>query len=241
MHKLLSSLLLSALLAPAALFAANFEGTVTMKMSGREAAAKGSRNGAAEMNLSLKGGLTRVEVNGQGQSMGVIMDPAKQQMTILMTQQRMYMVRSLPTAKAVANAAGKGGGDVTLEKTDATEKILGYNCVKYLVKDKNTTTELWLTEELGSFMGFGGGNPMGGRSGAAAPQGWEEALQGKSFFPMRVVSTEGGKEVGRVEVTAVDQKSLPDSLFTVPEGWQDMAAMMRGMPAGMIPGMPGKN
>jgi hypothetical protein len=49
---------------------------------------------------------------------------------------------------------------------------------------------------------------------------------------MRVVSTEGGKEVGRLEVTAVEKKSLPDTLFAVPAGWRDIGAMMggRGMP-----------
>jgi hypothetical protein len=156
---------------------------------------------------------------------------------MLMAQQHMYMVRSLPAPAAAAGNTAEKAGSATLEKTGTTEKILGYDCVKYLVKDKNTTTELWLTEQLGAFMGFATGGPMGRRGSAPAAPGWEEALKGKDFFPMRVVSTEGGKEVGRIEVTAVEKKSLPDSLFTVPDGWQDMGAMMRGMGApGQFPG-----
>jgi hypothetical protein len=228
MHKLLSSIFLSALLVPAALFADSFEGTVTMKMSGREAAGK-SAGGGAEMTFSLKDGRTRADMAAQGQSIGVIMDPAKQEMTMLMTQQQMYMVRPI-SAPATAGATGEKAGGATLEKTATTEKILGYECTKYVVQDKNRTTELWLTEELGSFMNFSGGGPMG--RGGPAPQGWEALLQGKNFFPMRVVSTEGGKEVGRLEVTAVEKKSLPDTLFAVPAGWRDIGAMMggRGMP-----------
>jgi hypothetical protein len=239
MKKPFLSFLLGTLLIPAAALAADFEGTVTMKMSGKEAAGKGSGSDAT-MNLSLKGGLTRVNVDARGSGIGVIMDPSKQQMTILMEQQRAYMVQPLPAATVTAAVSDKASG-MTLEKSGQTEKILGYDCTKYVAQDKakNQITELWVTEELGAFMGFGGGGgPMGGRGGPA-PQGWETLLQGKNFFPMRVISTANGKEVGRVEVTAVDKKSLPDSLFTVPDGWRDLSAMMRGMgglPGGRPPG-----
>ncbi len=240
MKKLLVLSLACALLAPAALSAADFEGTVSMKMSGREAAAKG---GGAVMNFSLKGGLTRMDMDAQGMSVGVIMDPAKQQMTMLMVQQHMYMIRPMATPEAPAGTSAGKAPEMTLEKTSTTEKILGYECVKYVAKDdKGKSTELWLTDQLGSFMGFGsGGGPMGRRGGGGPmPQGWEQLLQGKSLFPMRVVSLDAGQEVGRMEVTAVEKKSMPDSLFTVPADWQDMSAMMRGMgaPGGMPPGMP---
>lgn len=229
MNKTLARFLVSALFLPAAVLAADFEGTVSVKMSGREAAAGKGGGAEQQMNFSLKGGLMRVDTGAQGQNIGVIMDSAKQQMTLLMGQQHMYMVRAIPTPAAAGSGTDKAGG-AALEKTGVTEKILGYDCAKYVMKDNARTTELWLTGDLGQFMGLGGGGPMGRRGGGPAPQGWEDLLQGKNFFPMRVVSTEGGKEVGRFEVTAVEKKSLPDTLFTVPDGWQDMSAMMRGMP-----------
>ncbi len=239
MKKFLVISLACALLAPAALSAADFEGTVSMKMSGREAAGKGAD---AVMNFSMKAGLTRMDMDAQGMGIGVIIDPAKQQMTMLMTQRRMYMIQPMPAPMADATAGAPSGKapESNLEKTTVTEKILGYDCVKYVVKDdKGKTVELWLTDQLGSFMGLGGGGPMGRRGGGApAGSGWEQLLQGKSLFPMRVVTSDGGKEVGRLEVTAVDKKSLSDSLFTVPDGWQDLSGMMRGMgaPGGMPPG-----
>ena len=171
MKKLLVLSLACALLAPAALSAADFEGTVSMKMSGREAAAKG---GGAVMNFSLKGGLTRMDMDAQGMSVGVIMDPAKQQMTMLMVQQHMYMIRPMATPEAPAGTSAGKAPEMTLEKTSTTEKILGYECVKYVAKDdKGKSTELWLTDQLGSFMGFGsGGRPDG------APRRWRTHAAG---------------------------------------------------------------
>lgn len=238
MNKTLASFLVSALLLPAAALATDFEGTMTIKMSQSGAAGKGA-GAEQQLNCSLKGGLTRTEIGAQGQGFGVIMDSAKHQMTILMTQQHMYMVRAMPTPTAAAAGSGTDrASGPALEKTGVTEKILGYDCTKYVMNDKDRSTELWLTGDIGQFMGFGSGAPMGGRGGPA-PQGWEELVQGKEFFPMRVISTKGGKEVSRFEVTAVEKKSLPDDLFTVPAGWQDMGAMMRGMqlpPGVRIPG-----
>ena len=97
-------------------------------------------------------------------------------------------------------------------------------------------------------------NPMG-RGRGPEPKAWERALEGKELFPLRVVAHEKGgsaraekgkssdkaKSKGkasgdtfRMDVTAIDKTSLPDSMFTPPPGYQkfDMGAMMRGM----IPG-----
>ena len=175
MKKLLILPLICALLAPAGLFAADFEGTVTMKISGSSPAGGGA---ATSMNFSLKGGLTRLDMDAQGMSVGVIMDPAKQQMTMLMTQQRMYMVRPIPMANPPADAATGKSAVPALENTGTTATILGYECVKYLVKDdKGRTTELWLTDRIGAFGGFGG-------AGAARPV--EEETGGDITYPVTI-------------------------------------------------------
>ena len=148
-----------------------------------------------------------VELNREFQAaLPKITDPAKQQMTILMTDQRMYMVRPIPAVSANASAGGAGkASGATLEKTGITEKIQGYDCTKYVVKDGNRTTEMWVTDQLGAFPGIGGGNPMaGGRGGPPPSSAWEEALKGKGFFPMRVSLLLDGKEVGRIEVILVE-------------------------------------
>ena len=85
----------------------------------------------------------------------------------------------------------------------------------------------------------GGLSKRGGPRGAGgAPQGWEQLLQGKEMFPLRIVSTAADGKVTRVEVTALEKGTQPASDFTPPADYQDMSQMMKGMgmPGGM--GMP---
>lgn len=238
MKKFLALLLVSLLALPA-LRAADFEGKVTMKLTG-------ASDKPHEMLYSIKGTNTRVDVAaGQGGQVAMLMDSTKAEMTILMLDQHMFMTRPIPKADPAKSPTGDAA-EATVEKTSVTEKILGYDCTKYISKSKNVTTEIWVTEQLGAFAGMGGGNPMGGGRGrgkapSAEGQAWEKALAGMAVFPLRVVSTTGGKESFRMEATAIDKQSLPASTFTVPEGFQDLSGMMRGM--GLPPGMkiPGGN
>jgi hypothetical protein len=223
MMKILTPILVvAALAAPAARAADSFEGKVTMKMTDGKGAAQ-------EITYSMKGSRVLISMG----SAGMIMDRDKNEMTIMMPQQRMYMVRPMPQMQANPKAPAGAPQDTTLEETGVTETILGYPCTKYLVKSGKSTTELWLTDQLGSFMGFssamGGGRPGAGRG--SAPQAWEQALHGKNFFPMRIVgSANGGGQTFRLEVTAIDKQPLDDSAFSPPADWQkfDMGAMMGG-------------
>lgn len=221
-------LLASLLLAPAALTAASFEGKVNFKLtSGREQ--------PRDISYSIKGDKLRIDLPGQQGVGGMIMDLGKRESVIILDQQKMYMTRSFAEAEASAPAQKKD--DAKLEKTGETEKILGYTATKYIATSGGSQTELWLAEGLGTFMSFNQGNPMmGGRGrGGAQPQqqAWERALAGKDMFPLRVV----GKDY-KLEATAIDKATLPDTLFAPPAGYQkfDMGAMMRGMMPGGFPG-----
>lgn len=226
--------LLAGFLVTASAFAATFEGKVTMKMSG-------PKNSPPAMTFSLKEGLSRIDMaTGQGGNAGIIVNAAKQEMTILMLDQKMFMTQAMPKQVAAAGVA-EGVAGATVEITTTKEKILGYDCVKYVAQSKDGTSEMWVTDQLGAFLGLGG-PAMGGRRGpsAPAPQGWEAALAGKGVFPLRVVTSAGGKETFRLEATAVEKMTLPDSTFSAPADFQNLSDMMRGMgmPAG-IPGLPG--
>lgn len=227
-----------ALLSPLVTSAADFEGTIKLKMTAE-------RGQSLPMSLSMKGGLTRMDMQADETQTSMIMDPAKQTVTILMPEQRMYMVHAIPQ-HAMAGAQDKAD-DTTVEKTSVREKILGYDTTKYIAKSKGETTEIWITEELGTFAGLGAGGGMGGPGQAPGKgrgaQAWEKAFKGKQAFPLRVITRgKNGKEDFRMETTAVEKKSLPDSLFQPPAGFQklDMGGMMRGMgmPGAMPPGMP---
>ena len=94
-----------------------------------------------------------------------------------------------------------------------------------------------LAEGLGKFMAMESLQPMGGA--ARTPEPWERALASLELFPLRIVSYDtSAKEEFRLEATAIEKKSLPDSLFTPPAGYQplDMAGLMPGMMPGGLPG-----
>ena len=217
------------ILAPA-LSAASFEGKVNFKVSS-------GRSKAEEISYLIKGSMLRFEVAGQKDMGGMIVDMTKKQTIMIMDEQRMYMVMEMPDV--AAQAAEAAPGEVTLEKTSETAKILGYDATKYISTHQGQKTDLWLAEGIGTFMSMPKGNPMGGRSGSRPEQAWERALAGKDLFPLRVVGHDKrGREDFRMEATLIEKKSLPDSLFAPPAGYQkfDMGGMMRGMMPGGFPG-----
>ena len=111
------------LLAPAALLAAPFEGKVNFKISS-------GRGPAEQIGYQVKGGKIRIEVAGQTELGGFILDVAKKQTLVIMDAQRMYMVMEMPDVTAQAAAAKPG--EATLEKTGEKQKMLGYDAVKYV-------------------------------------------------------------------------------------------------------------
>ena len=218
--------LLTLLVTPAALFAASFEGKVSFKMTM-------PREKPQEMTYSVKGSKIRMEMGGQKDAPGMIMDMEKKEMITLMDSEKMYMVMAIPDEVATKGAKAV---DTKLEKTGQKEKILGYTAEKYLSTTDGEKTELWLAEGIGSFAMMGGANSGKRKGGSPA---WEKALAGKDLFPLRIVSLDkAGKETFRMETTAINKQSLPDSLFTPPAGYQkfDMGGL-GGMMKGLIPGL----
>lgn len=239
MKKILALLVLTAASLIPAARADSFEGKVTMKVTGL-------KNSVPAMTFNIKEGFSRIDITADGRNNAVILDAAKQQMTVLLLDQKMYITQAMPSASSIAAKAAAAGGppDPALDITTTKEKILGYDCVKYVAQTKEGTSEIWVTDQLGAFLGFGGPPMGGGRrgpgAGAPAPQGWEEALLGKGVFPLRVVTTADGKETFRLEATNVEKTPLPAALFYPPSDFRNLSDMMRGMglPGG-IPGMPG--
>jgi hypothetical protein len=218
------------MLLPCALPASTFEGKVTMTMS-----AAGSKEGPQTINYSIKEGYMRMDMASAKGGGAFITDFKNRQIIIVMDQQRMYMVKDLPDPASYQKPAGTGGlaapastpSDVSFKDTGQKETIAGYECEKYEVTTSKGTTDIWATDQLGMF----GGLSMGGGPGRrpSAPSAWESVMKGSGFFPMRVVSNDGGKQF-KLEVTQVEKQSLPDSMFAPPDGYRkfDLGAMMSG-------------
>ena len=211
--------------------ASSFEGKISLAIT----AEKGR---AQAMDYSIKGQKLRMDLNSEGNQVATIMDMEKMEMTMLMPEQKMYMVHSIK--KPVEKAAEKAGASTAeIEVTGKTETILGYTCSQVLIKDKGTVTECWLAEGLASFQGLGapgggGGGMFGGKKSANAAK-WEEALKGKSGFPLRVISHDAkGKDTFKMEATKVEPGPLADSVFAPPAGYQKFE--MPGM-GGLLKGL----
>jgi hypothetical protein len=229
---------LCALLLPRALPAEPFEGKVSMKITSSNA----SKDVPQSIDYVMKEGFMRIEVATSKGQAAMIMDMKNQQMLILMPQQKMYMVQPFPqppadkaAAAGAGNAAKAFGADVQV--TSEKETILGYECTKIVSTSADGTAEVWVTDQLGSFMGLSPGAGGPGRR-PQVPQAWESALKGKNFFPMRVVGSRTGQGSFRLEVTSVEKASEPDSLFAAPDGWRklDLGSMMGGAMPGAFPG-----
>ena len=224
-----SALLLTAISSSAA---DAFQGKVTLAISSE----KGKTQ---DLNYSIKGQKIRTDINSEGHQVTTIMDMEKLEMMMLMSEQKMYMV--MPIKKQIEQAAAKSGtheSTAEIEVTGKTETILGYKCSQILVKDKGTVTEMWVAESLGVFMGMGntggGGGMFGGKKSANAAK-WEEALKGKSGFPLRVISHDGkGKDVFKMEATKIEPGTLPDALFAPPAGYEKFQMPSFG---GLLKGM----
>jgi len=209
---------------------AGFEGIVAFKMMG-----KGQ---GAEMTQMYKGTKNRTEISGGGPNTAMIMDMTTGVMTVLMPQQKMYMVMDMRKAgQALAGMPfGKGKKDTgvgagvpsalaSIKATGRKETIAGHECEYYVMGEKGEA-EVCSAKGLGMFMM--GQSPMGGGMGsmaALAALGTNSdavKLFADGFFPLKMVNTEHGKREVVMEATRVEKKSLDASLFVPPPDYKEM-------------------
>ncbi|MBA3849477.1 MAG: hypothetical protein C0502_05705, partial [Opitutus sp.] len=127
----------------AALSAAAFEGKVSLGM-------KSGRDAEQVIDYAMKGTRGRMEPKmADAGGTAMIMDWEKQEMIVLMPEQQMYMVMPLKKPQAAARPE-QAAPEQKVEKTGRTEKILGYLCEEYVTTEGGQTTEMWITEELGT-------------------------------------------------------------------------------------------
>jgi hypothetical protein len=215
------TLLLGMLALAAGLCAKDFEGMIRLKMTPQDKSAKNSNGDPSMfMNYYVKRGLMRVDMElGNGKTAASIIDPVKHEMTMLMPEQKRYMVMKMPEAKKTDEVAAPSK-DVEFVRTGETDTILGYKCEKIIVKSKDGEAEIWGAEGLGMFQSMGGHGPMGRPAPKSA---WEASLAEHGFFPLRMVSHDkSGKELMRMEAVAIDPKSPDGSLFVPPADYQKL-------------------
>jgi hypothetical protein len=195
-----------------------FEGSVQMRV-------EEGRN-VQSIEYHVKGKQVRIE--GGGMEGAMIMDLDKGELLMLMHQQRMYMRMPVPPEAGEERTSEK----VEVRRTDDTREILGYQARRYEVRDGDRRMEVWGTEELGPLAALHLPDQRSG--GAGAPR---SALDEIDFFPLRVEERdERGQVRSRMEVTAVEQRQLPASMFAPPSGYQSFS--IPALPNMEIPALP---
>jgi len=128
----------------------------------------------------------------------------------------------------MTHAAAADATKPDVEKTGKTDSVAGYSCDIWKIKMKSGNTGEGCMAKGIAFPAMG-------------PQSaWARELG--DYFPLRFTETDAtGKVKSKMEVTKIEKKSLDDSLFVVPAGYQTMSLdqMMKSMGAGgRMPGMP---
>jgi hypothetical protein len=175
----------------------SFEGTISMNLTAGKS--------VMAITYYIKGDIIRNETQpAKGPKIVGLLDGKTGGISMLMTEQKMYMVTGAPK---------KGlSPDATFEVTGRTEEIAGYTCAEYVVRDKKSIIELWATSELGALPNLAEAFSNRGRRSA-----WETYAAEEGVFALRVITKDlKGRERSRLECVGVEQKSLDDELFTIP-------------------------
>jgi len=211
-------LTLTAASLPAVARAQTFEGVVSYQVT--------TDRGTMDLTQSYKGGKVRTEARGAT----MLTDPQAGTQTIIMDQQKMYMVMDLKDMAERAKGMMKNKPDTTTPKITAEgthETIAGKTCDNYLVVTQ-TTREICVAKGMGNIIMGGGGMGPGGQGGQGMDAGglihpeYAEFFK-QGFFPLKMSDVEGTNKKVKLLATKVEPKSLDASLFTVPAGYTEFA------------------
>ncbi|PTY05180.1 hypothetical protein DB347_17075 [Opitutaceae bacterium EW11] len=158
----------------------------------------------------------------------MLIDADAKEFTMLMPQQKMYMVHKMTDAQV--EKGKETAAAMSFKPTGRKEKIAGYDTEEYVGTSQGMQTDLWVTKGLGQYM-----MANQGKRGPAKTSEAEAFMKSGDFFPLRMVSHgKDGKEVMRTETVSVDKGSQPDALFKPPADYQKFS--LGGMFKGMVPG-----
>ncbi|HKR05862.1 MAG TPA: DUF4412 domain-containing protein [Bacteroidia bacterium] len=126
--------------------AQTFEGSYLMHIE------NANQKNAADMQVAYKGDKSSMEMltAPNAGKFRTIFDNKEKTMTILVEKDgtnKMAMVRKMQDASEVPG--NKEGKDAKITVTDETKKIEGYTCKKVIAESDESTSEMWVTDELG--------------------------------------------------------------------------------------------
>ena len=191
--------------------------------------------------------MTASQVEQMGQQMG----QAMQQMGQAMQQMQGQLAQMPPEQRKMVEEMMKkqmgGGGapaaapQITVEEKGSGEKIGSFNCTRYAVlSNGQLTQDVWAasTDQVhlqeADYKTFQAMAKFYEPLRRNAPKGsWSAPpMQQIKGMPVRMISYEGQRPSYQWDVLKVDEKSLENSLFTLPAGLKKQGMMPSGMGMG---------
>ena len=163
-----------------------------------------------DMKYFIKGNRFRAELPSQEGTSILLSDGDKSYM--LLPDLKKYL--DLSGFESAPNEEDNTVEDITKAKTGEVKEILGYKCEKYIFKESDNISEIWITNELGTFM-F-----------AATPM--EKSIVNNNifkdgFFPLEIIIKEiNGRETGKVYATKIEKRKVDDNMFNIPSDYTKM-------------------
>lgn len=233
-----------------------FEGEVAFNVSSNKPGPTGVKEAPKSLLLGLKTPRVRIDAGPElapGNPMlagGVafIIDPPAKKGYALINAQKKAVIIDFDKAKGGFKppSFGGGGGPSTpthieeppkIENTGKKDTVAGYTCEIWKITSKTSHAEACLAEKI-KWIDF---TDLAVQSPSFAAIA---AVSDFNHLPLRIVSFDDKNvEEGRMEVTKIDKKKLPDNHFAVPPDFQvvELSALigsfMGGPPGG--PGGPG--
>lgn len=194
---------------PVAASAQQFEGVISMRLTGSGPQARIPTD--AEYYAS-RSGKARLDLVTQMGKAAIIVAPADGKMFMLLDQMSGYVEQDLGTMldpNAQTNLP-------KIVRTGKKETIAGYEC-EHLTID---ALDVCATTGLGAYLNVGG-NIMA-RGGV---QPWQSAMLKENLFPLKVTTPEG---VVQLLVTKIEKKAVDPAVFRVPANYSKIALPGRG-------------
>jgi len=202
---------LATLVLPAAAAAQQFEGVISLRMSGSGKAAGQTQD--ADYYAS-RSGKARIELNSPIGKAAIIMAPADGKMYMMMDRMSQYVEQELGD---VSNSSTMLSGErPRITHTGRKETIAGYECEHITVND----IDICGASGLGVYLNFGA-NLMS-RGGI---QPWQSAVLEENVFPLKVTLPDGTVQM---LVTKIEKKVVDPEMFRVPANFSKIAMPPRG-------------
>jgi len=174
-------------------------------------------DGTRVISGALKADFMRAEIPaGDKGKVVALADFVGGEVALLLPGQPLYA--SMPVRDAVAKLsdARRNQTQAMLRKTTETLVLLGRTCVKYLAKDKDGTTEVWVASGLASTRAAAAFQALARNT----PERDVIALGG---LPLRIIGKDAaGTATFRMDVLSLEKLSLADSVFLPPDDYHKL-------------------